>query len=117
VSVDDYRMKVRSDQGGAVIEVVLSGEVDLSNADELQKQLERALEGSTVATVDLREVTYIDSRGIRLLVQVARVYRQRGGRFKVVAPKGTIAGGTLRLSQVDELEFDDAVGRDSPAFD
>jgi len=56
--------------------------------------------------VDLSGVTYIDSRGIRLLVQVARGLRERGGRFTVVAPKETVAGGVLRLTHVAEFELD-----------
>ena len=97
---------VRASQEGEEAHIVVSGEVDLSTADTALQELERAVAGCTSAVCDLSEVTYIDSRGIRLLVQVARGLRERGGRFAVVAPKETVAGGVLRLTHVEELELD-----------
>lgn len=97
---------VRASHEGEEAQIVISGEVDLSTADTVLQELERAVAGCTSAVCDLSEVTYIDSRGIRLLVQVARGVRERGGRFAVIAPKETVAGGVLRLTNVEELELD-----------
>ena len=97
---------VRTSRTSGEAHVAITGEVDLSTADAVLHELERAIEGCAVAIVDLSEVTYIDSRGIRLLVQVARGLREHGGRFTVIAPKETVAGGVLRLTHVDELELD-----------
>jgi anti-anti-sigma factor len=99
-------VRVNASQTGGEARIAITGEVDLSTADSVLHELERAIEGCTVAIVDLSEVSYIDSRGIRLLVQVARGVREHGGRFTVVAPKETIAGGVLRLTHVDELDLD-----------
>jgi len=99
-------VSVRAAHTGDEAQIAITGEVDLATADSVLRELERAVEGCAVAVVDLSGVTYIDSRGIRLLVQVARGLRERGGRFTVVAPKETVAGGVLRLTHVDELELD-----------
>jgi anti-sigma B factor antagonist len=99
-------VSVRASQAGDEATVVISGEVDLSTADTVLSELEQAVAGCATAVCDLSEVTYIDSRGIRLLVQVARGVRERGGSFTVVAPKETVAGGVLRLTHVQELDLD-----------
>ena len=99
-------VSVRATHAGDEAQIAIAGEVDLGTADAVLRELEQAIEGCAVAVVDLSGVTYIDSRGIRLLVQVARGVRERGGRFTVVAPKETVAGGVLRLTHVDELELD-----------
>ena len=96
---------VLASYAGEEAHIVISGEVDLSTADTVLQELERAVAGCTSAVCDLTKVTYIDSRGIRLLVQVARALRERGGRFSVVAPRETVAGGVLRLTHVEELEL------------
>jgi anti-anti-sigma factor len=112
---DDLATVVSRDASG-VVHVALSGEIDLTTAESVQQQLEQAIAGHGEVTVDLRAVTYIDSRGIRLLVHVARDFRAGGGRMRVVAPRETVAGGVLRLTHVDELELDgDDLGRDPAA--
>src|SRR5262245_32595513 len=105
-SVTDELAQVRTTEVEGVVHVTLSGDVDLSNADTVQHLLEQAIAGQSVIVVDLSSVTYIDSRGIRLLVQVSRQFREGGGQLTVVAPKETIAGGVLRLIRVDELDLD-----------
>jgi len=111
--VTDELVKLDVEVVEGVVHVALAGEVDLSNAVSVQDQLEQALGVQPAAVIDLRYVTYLDSRGIRVLVQVARDFRGRGGRLTVVAPRETVAGGVLRLARVDELGLDgDAPGAD-----
>jgi anti-anti-sigma factor len=102
----DELVQVTTAQVDGVLRVTLAGDVDLSNAERVQDQLEQAVHGVPAAVVDLGHVTYIDSRGIRVLVQVTRAVRERGGSLTVVAPKETVAGGVLRLARVDELGLD-----------
>jgi anti-anti-sigma factor len=102
----DELVQVTTAQVDGVLRVTLAGDVDLSNAERVQDQLEQAVHGVPAAVVDLSHVTYIDSRGIRVLVQVTRAVRERGGSLTVVAPKETVAGGVLRLARVDELGLD-----------
>jgi anti-anti-sigma factor len=95
------RLQVERD-GGAV-RIAIVGEVDLSNAADLEDQFEDATSGAAVVVVDLTPVTYLDSRGIRLLVQLARSLRTTGGELSVIAPQDSIAGGTLRLVEIPEI--------------
>ena len=55
--------------GDARSVVLVSGEVDVSNADELRAALDDCLEGGATSLVaDISEVPYIDSTGIGVLV-------------------------------------------------
>jgi anti-anti-sigma factor len=51
--------------------VRLRGEIDMSNAHELEAAVRRAAERGGPVVVDLDEVTFIDSTGIRALLQGA----------------------------------------------
>ena len=47
----------------------LIGEMDISNAETLAAMLERKAEGEGDITLDLSELTFIDSSGIRVLLR------------------------------------------------
>ena len=87
------------------VEVTVRGEIDLSNADDLERELASALTPARTVTIDLREVTYIDSSGVRLLHHLAATLTS-GTALTVVAPRGTFAGGVLRLTQFPGLTDD-----------
>lgn len=59
---------IQIDRDGDVAVVVLQGEHDLSTADRLRQEIERAREGSTPVVVDLTEATFIDSAVLGVLI-------------------------------------------------
>ena len=75
----------------------LTGEIDLSTVEEAGARLREAIEGSdgTVA-VDLREVSFLDSSGLRLLLQLNEELTGSGRRLVVVQ-------GPRRVARVFEL--------------
>ena len=78
--------------GDARSVVLVSGEVDVSNADELRSALDGCLEdGATVLVADISEVPYIDSTGIGVLVGVAHRAAEKGARFEVDRPQRNVA--------------------------
>ena len=84
------------------VEVTVRGEIDLSNADDLERELARELTPARDVTIDLREVEYIDSSGVRLLHHLAATLAPGTG-LTVVAPEGTFAGSVLRLTRFPGL--------------
>ena len=88
------------------VAAVVSGEIDLSNADEVQLRLEEAARGARAVTVDLRAVEYMDSRGVRLLHDLSRSLAADGVELTVIAPADSIAGDILRLTQLPGLAPD-----------
>jgi len=56
-------------QVGDSLVITPTGELDMASAPEFEKEVERAQGGSAII-VDLRELRFIDSTGIRALLQV-----------------------------------------------
>jgi anti-anti-sigma factor len=83
---------------GSVLVARVVGEVDASNADRLASALSQ-LEGPTV--VDLTQLAYIDSAGIRALDEGLSRLVSSGGAYRTVAPEGSPARLTLRVSGYD----------------
>ena len=69
--------------GDLVIE--LSGEIDCANAPLLHERLSLEIEDvpSNRLIIDMRAVTFIDSGGIRLLIQAKRSIEAAGGTIDV----------------------------------
>lgn len=97
---------VRAERGDLDAKVVVAGEIDLSNADDVQFQIEEAVRGARAVTVDLRAVEYMDSRGVRLLHDLSRRLAADGIELRVVAPADSIAGEILRLTCLPGLVSD-----------
>ena len=81
-----------SSQTGAVESVVLvDGEVDVSNADQLRTVLDGRVEDApTELVVDLSKVPYIDSTGIGVLVGAANRAAEKNVRFEVANPQRNV---------------------------
>ena len=82
--------------------VLLSGEVDGSNADDLAERIAAAIRNDALSLVlDLSEVTYLDSSGVRLVFRLARGLRDRQQDLHVVVPWGSRVRRLLELAGVD----------------
>jgi len=89
----------------------LTGEVDGDAVAGLREPLlQRAAEGGDLV-VDLREVRYLGSAGVSLLVEVSHACEAAGGRLVVVATLGSLPRRVLALSAVDSVF---AVRADAP---
>ena len=87
----------------ADVTLAVAGEIDLSNAQEIQLRIEESIRNAESVTVDLRAVEYMDSRGVRLLHELSRRLAADGVELTVVAPADTIAGEILRLTHLPGL--------------
>ena len=77
---------VRTEQHGDAAVVVPTGELDLATAPALEDALERAFEGGSERVVlDLRELEFIDSSGLRTLLTARRQADVAGKQFSLVA--------------------------------
>jgi anti-sigma B factor antagonist len=79
-----------SERGGRAV-VLIRGELDLATAPELEKVVVERLDAGDEVVVDLRELDFMDSTGLRVLVHAhARAGNER--RFQIVRPP---AGGPI----------------------
>lgn len=109
---------MRSFRNGDTYVITLAGELCLGTTDQIQQELRRVeLTCVHVIGVDLRDVTFIDSMGIRLTVQAQR--RSSQGSNRLVLIRGSQAVQQLfeifdlatRLPFVDALPCSDAATR------
>jgi anti-anti-sigma factor len=66
----DELARIELDEDGPLRVVRLSGEIDISNADDLETRL-RAFARGAGFRLDLSGVSYVDSAGVRLLFHLA----------------------------------------------
>ena len=79
------------------VEARLTGELDLSTVADLEEQMRSALdEAPPLIVLDLREVTFLDSSGLRLILRLDRAQKEEGRRLTVVR-------GGRRVDRVFEL--------------
>jgi anti-sigma B factor antagonist len=78
---------VRNEQRGGATVVIPTGELDLATAPSLEAALSRAFEDVRTGRVvlDLRELEFIDSSGLRTLLTARRRADEAGAAFSLVA--------------------------------
>lgn len=96
-------------QGRAQI-VEVSGELDLAAASSLEEELDRALDsGSPLIVIDLKELDFIDSTGLSVLVRAHQRAQESGLELGLVNPGAqverllSLTGLASRLTLSDPL--------------
>jgi anti-sigma B factor antagonist len=103
-------LRVRSFHDGEMHVLALGGELDLFSADRVEREIRR-IEPTPVhvIAIDLRELTFIDSLGVRVIRLAAQRAAQGSDRLIVLrAPPAVhrifeLCGLTAELPFVDEL--------------
>jgi len=76
---------ITEERNGAASTVTVRGEIDVASAPALRNTLHAVCEeGVTSVTVDLRQVTFLDSSALGVLVGALRRCRERDSRFQLV---------------------------------
>ena len=88
--MSDFRspkdFSVRTEQHDAAAVVVPTGELDIATAPALEHELERAFgDGSDRVVLDLRELEFIDSSGLRSMLIARRMADSAGAQFALIA--------------------------------
>jgi anti-sigma B factor antagonist len=100
--VDEFSVSRR--RVGDAIVVAPAGEIDLATVDVLGAEIDGAVETTDTLVLDLRDVTFIDSAGLRLVLETSRAF----DRFSVVrGPREVqrvfdLVGLESRLTMLDE---------------
>jgi len=76
---------VRIEQSGDAAVVVPTGELDLATAPALEAALARAFDDAEHVVLDLRELEFIDSSGLRTLLTARRQAEDADRQFSLVA--------------------------------
>lgn len=82
--------------------VRLRGEIDMSNAEELEPQLLAAIGDAREVAFDLTDISYLDSQGLHLIQRMAVSLGADDITFSIVARPEGIAGHLLALTHMDQ---------------
>jgi len=89
--------------GGDLTRIVLDGRLDLDGTQKISDQFSyRTTTSPGRFAVDLSQVTFIASIGIRMLLTAARAQAQRGGKMILISPEG-MSRKVLETAGVDQL--------------
>jgi anti-sigma B factor antagonist len=81
----------------------IEGELDIRTIAQLSDRLAEALDnGAHELTLDLRELAFMDSSGLRLLIEFHDRSREEGWRLTLVAPEQEMAALVLRSTGADQ---------------
>jgi anti-anti-sigma factor len=95
-------MQIQIEDGGATARVVLIGKLDIAGAEVVALPL-ASLSGSKQSlTIDMSEVTFIASIGVRHLITASRALARRGGSLTLLDPS-EIVSEVLTTSGASEL--------------
>lgn len=108
-----FELEQRETEDARITHVNVVGELDLTNARELEERLEElATTEESVLVLDVNRVVFIDSAALHVLFRVARRHRDR---FALVFAGGAPIARTLEIVGLPEAALtaetlDDVVG-------
>lgn len=87
--------------------LALSGEVDLSNADQVPQAVSALAPSEGDLVLDVSGLRFIDSTGVRLLLSLASDRGQRGGNLVLERPAGVVRRvlGLMGIERAPYLEI------------
>jgi anti-anti-sigma factor len=93
------------DDGTTVL--VVCGELDLATAAEVKAALDALAEADRATVLDLSEVSFLDSTGLKVIVQASRASQESGWPFAVAAELSEPVSRLFELVEADSmLRFD-----------
>jgi anti-anti-sigma factor len=105
----NFRVDVRSEDGAPLL--CVAGELDLASSPELERELDRVFsDGPSLVIIDLRELEFMDSTGLSVLIRAHNRARETGHRVGIVNGSQqvrrllSLTGVAERLTIVDRPE-------------
>lgn len=98
------KMSVKITQNGEVVTAYLEGEIDHHSAGELRREIDEAVErdGPTMLVLDFKDVTFMDSSGIGLVMGRYKLLKPLGAELHVTNTSPQI-GKVMKLAGLDRL--------------
>lgn len=98
------KMSVKITQNGEVVTAYLEGEIDHHSAGELRREIDEAVErdSPTMLVLDFKDVTFMDSSGIGLVMGRYKLLKPLGAELHVTNTSPQI-GKVMKLAGLDRL--------------
>ncbi|CAK7286427.1 Anti-sigma factor antagonist [Streptomyces misionensis JCM 4497] len=101
-AVQPGQLTVAATITGGIHVLTPAGEIDHHTGDSLSQTLDLSSTPRPRVVVDMRQVTFMDSSGINILIAVHRALTGAGGRLRLAAPR-TAVMRTLALVGIDTV--------------
>jgi anti-anti-sigma factor len=96
--------RVTSARRRDVCVVSLRGEIDFSNAGDVSARIQNEVPDDVLrVALDLSETSYLDSAGIRLVLELAERLSERRVALTLVVPKGAPIASVLELTDIGSV--------------
>ena len=111
-------MEIKQERDGDKLTVALSGRLDAATSIELGKTLNESLDGVSELTLDLKDLYYIASAGLRILLQTMKKMDKQNGKMTVRNVQDTVMSviemsgfdGLLNIERVETKGFKASIG-------
>jgi anti-anti-sigma factor len=101
--IADGTLVLRAERDGSLHRIALSGELDLANSATVETELEAALaDGEAAVVVDMRELEFIDSTGIALLVATLGRDSAERPRVRFIPSESAAVARVLELTGLND---------------
>ena len=71
-------MNIVRNKDGSKLTLALEGRLDTTTAPQLEEELKASLEGVTALEMDFRQLEYLSSAGLRVLLAAQKVMNKQG---------------------------------------
>jgi anti-anti-sigma factor len=107
------RFEITQKRTDSALSLSIAGELDMRTTDVLWQQLEESLaSGISELTLDLTDLEFMDSTGLRLLIRLNDRSQDETWRLRLLFPKAESAALVLRVTGTDAaLPFKQATER------
>jgi anti-sigma B factor antagonist len=104
---DHFSMDVHSAE--VTCRLALRGELDLASSTELEQELDRLLaSGANQVVVDLRELEFMDSTGLSVLINAHQRAQQAGARLSLIKGPPQVQRLLSLTGVADRIELADS---------
>jgi anti-sigma B factor antagonist len=96
------KFEMQQRNAGSTLILSIAGELDMSTVELLAQRIDENLRRqATDLTLDLRELAFMDSTGLRLLIELHDRSRQEAWRLRIISPEHETAAVILRITGAD----------------
>ncbi|MEA2828973.1 MAG: hypothetical protein QOG43_3412 [Actinomycetota bacterium] len=96
-------MRLDLSEGDGVVVASVTGDIDFGTADDLGREVARALPDSAAGLVlDLTDVRYVDSSGVRVIFELAAQLGISGRKLALAVPETSPIRRLIKITRLEE---------------
>jgi anti-anti-sigma factor len=97
-----YELELRETTVDGFALAELAGELDLTNADDLERRLQHVFVDAPGLVVDLNRITFLDSAALHVLFRLGRELADAGKGYGIVLASSAPVAKTVELVRLEE---------------